>query len=191
MSGVRIEDIGPNGLHAECVNLPARAMVGHNWSGVAAHWRDAPKEYAAIHFHDDDIYDCRWERDFELTLPEDLRSGVYGARLQTADALSYIVFFVRPPRGSATAEVAYLAPTATYLAYANSFTYRAGAENEMVNGALGVIDQTDLMQWEAPQIGLSTYDHHRDGSGVCYSSRLRPILNLRPTSRLWNFPSIC
>ena len=94
----------------------------------------------------------------------------------------------RPARGAATSEVAYLAPTATYLAYANSFTYRWDSINEMINGALSVIDKTDLMQWEEPAIGLSAYDHHRDGSGVCYSSRLRPILNLRPTGRLWNFP---
>jgi N,N-dimethylformamidase len=31
---------------------------------------------------------------------------------------------------------------------------------------------------------LSLYDHHSDGSGVCYSSRLRPIVNMRPK---WNF----
>ena len=27
---------------------------------------------------------------------------------------------------------------------------------------------------------LSLYDSHADGSGVCYSSRLRPIINMRP-----------
>ena len=27
---------------------------------------------------------------------------------------------------------------------------------------------------------MALYDHHSDGSGVCYSSRLRPILNMRP-----------
>ena len=187
-SGVEVEDIGPHGLHGECVNLPTRAMTGHNWSGVTAHWRQAPQDYGAIHFHDDDIYDCRWACDFEVNLPPDLGSGIYAARLSSGDSQAYVVFFVSPPRGSATAEVAYLAPTATYLAYANSFTYRWDEINEMVNGALSVIDKTDLMQWEEPAIGLSAYDHHRDGSGVCYSSRLRPILNMRPTGRLWNFP---
>ena len=29
-----------------------------------------------------------------------------------------------------------------------------------------------------PLLGL--YDHHRDGVGVCYSSRLRPVVNMRP-----------
>ena len=31
---------------------------------------------------------------------------------------------------------------------------------------------------------LSTYDLHSDGSGTCYSSRLRPILNFRPLYRM-------
>jgi N,N-dimethylformamidase len=33
------------------------------------------------------------------------------------------------------------------------------------------------------------YDHHSDGSGVCYASRLRPILNMRPRERLWQLPA--
>jgi hypothetical protein len=36
-------------------------------------------------------------------------------------------------------------------------------------------------------LGLSTYDVHRDGSGCFYSSRLRPILNMRPKRALWSF----
>ena len=36
-------------------------------------------------------------------------------------------------------------------------------------------------------LGLSTYDVHRDGSGCFYSSRLRPILNMRPKRVLWSF----
>ena len=31
-----------------------------------------------------------------------------------------------------------------------------------------------------PELGASLYDRHSDGSGICYSSRLRPILNMRP-----------
>ena len=31
---------------------------------------------------------------------------------------------------------------------------------------------------------------HSDGSGVCYSSRLRPILNMRPKYRHWLSPSL-
>ena len=31
-----------------------------------------------------------------------------------------------------------------------------------------------------PELGNSLYDLHSDGSGICYSSRLRPVLNMRP-----------
>ena len=34
------------------------------------------------------------------------------------------------------------------------------------------------------EFGLSTYDHHYDGAGVCYSSYRRPIINFRPKHRL-------
>ena len=37
-----------------------------------------------------------------------------------------------------------------------------------------------------PELGGSTYDTHSDGSGVCHVSRRRPIVNTRPTGRLWN-----
>ena len=33
------------------------------------------------------------------------------------------------------------------------------------------------------------YDLHSDGSGVCYASRLRPVLNMRPKERLWQLPA--
>jgi N,N-dimethylformamidase len=45
------------------------------------------------------------------------------------------------------------------------------------------------------EYGLSTYDHHRDGAGVCHSSARRPILNMRPKNRMpgvawpWQFPA--
>ena len=38
-----------------------------------------------------------------------------------------------------------------------------------------------------PELGVSIYDSHADGSPVFYSSRLRPMLTMRPLSRLWNF----
>jgi N,N-dimethylformamidase len=40
-----------------------------------------------------------------------------------------------------------------------------------------------------PELGLSTYDNHSDGSGVCYSSRLRPVVSLRPKEALWQLPA--
>ena len=40
-------------------------------------WRHAPREYAAIHFHDDDLHDAGWATDFDFTVPADLPSGAY------------------------------------------------------------------------------------------------------------------
>ena len=63
---VFIPDIGPRGLHGRAVNLPARGVTGHLWAGRSLSWREAPADYAAIHFHEDDLYDCGWETNFSL-----------------------------------------------------------------------------------------------------------------------------
>ncbi|MEE8301269.1 MAG: hypothetical protein V3S24_02425, partial [Candidatus Tectomicrobia bacterium] len=60
----RVVDLSPHGRHGETVNLPARAMQGHNWDGSEYNWTHKPEHYGAIHFHDDDLYDCGWETDF-------------------------------------------------------------------------------------------------------------------------------
>ena len=185
---VRITDIGPHGLHGETVNLPSRAMTGHNWTGEEMNWQRAPAQYGAIHFHDDDLYDAGWQPDFELTLPTDLRSGIYAARLRADDAEHYVPFFVRPAASAATARIAYLAPTATYMAYFNNTWRVVDSMAEMLDGSLDVYEPLDLFHLDHPELGRSTYCSHRDGSGVCYSSRLRPATNIRPTGRLWNFP---
>jgi N,N-dimethylformamidase len=60
ISGTRIIDNGPHRFHGTVQNMPTRAVTGSTWSGREMCWRHAPDEYAAIHFHDDDIVDCRW-----------------------------------------------------------------------------------------------------------------------------------
>ena len=115
----RIVDTGPNVLHGELVNLPARGMKGARWTGEEMCWRHAPEHYAAIHFHDDDLYDCGWQTDFTYTVPADLPSGVYAARLACGGVEEMIPFFVRPPRGQARARACLLVPTFTYIVYAN------------------------------------------------------------------------
>src|SRR3546814_638087 len=94
----RILDAGPHGLHGRLTNLPARAMIGSNWTGEETSWRHAPDQYGAIHFHDDDMYDCAWDTDFSFTVPTDLRSGVYAMRLACEAVVAIIPFFVRPRR---------------------------------------------------------------------------------------------
>jgi N,N-dimethylformamidase len=176
----RVIDLSSNALHGATVNLPARAMTGYNWSGAEMSWSAAPHEYGAIHFHDDDIYDAGWESDFTLTVPETLRSGCYAVHVSTDEDEDYIPFFVRRPAGKPTAKILYLAETATYFAYANhAFNFKVQIV-EMLANHLVVIDRWEQHLNLHPELGNSLYDLHTDGSGICYSSRLRPVLNMRP-----------
>ena len=162
-------------------------MKGWNWDGSEMNWRQKPEHYGAIHFHDDDIYDAAWQADFAWTVPDGTRSGVYAAHLLSADGNheDYLPFCVRPPRGRATAEIAVLLPTASYLAYANDHSSMDAAAAEMVTGRLIVLQPADLTIDAHREWGLALYDTHSDGSGVCYSSWHRPILNLRPKYASW------
>jgi N,N-dimethylformamidase len=182
-----IRDVGPHRLDGVTVNLPTRAVRGHNWKGSVTDWTRAPEEYAAVHFHDDDLVDACWAPDFEFTAPSDLRSGVYAAKLTAEGFDFWVPFFVRPPQGRPRSRVAYLAATATYTAYLNNrFRYMSLAP-ERYQGRLLVMDAIDQLLIEFPEMGPSTYDLHSDHSGVAYSSRHRPVHNLRPTGRFWNF----
>ena len=178
----RVTDASGNDLHGYCVNSPARGMTGHNWRGIEEHFIHAPAEYGAIHFHDDDIDDCGWEPDFELTVPDSMKSDVYAARVSTRDSVDYIPFIVRAPAGGATAKIAFLVPTASYLAYSNEHL-SFGQGTQSIVGHTTVLEADDIYLYQHPEFGLSTYDHHSDGSGVCYVSRLRPIPNMRPHHR--------
>ena len=178
-------DTSPHRHHGEVINMPARGVTGHNWTGRHSHFKDAPKEYGAIHFHDDDLDDARWSVDFQLEVPGDMRSGVYAARLTIGASHDYVPFFVRPERGCPSARTAFLAPTFSYIAYANK-------QLDLDAGTLisaGLPDDFEYPRVEQDRYIVendlvSLYDRHTDGSGVCYSSRLRPILNMRPSYEL-------
>jgi len=187
MSSTTIPDAGPSRLDGVLVNHPARAMRGHNWDGSATDWTKAPDQYGAIHFHDDDLTDACWAESFSFTIPEGQRSGIYAAKLSTDGFDYWIVFFIRPKRGTATSKAAFLASTATYTVYLNNRGRFMSVATERYQGRLALVDEIDSLLIEYPEMGLSTYDRHEDGSGVCYSSRYRPLQNMRPTGRHWNF----
>jgi len=151
----RVRDTAPRGLDGRTINLPTRAVTGHRWDATEMDYRQALDQYSAIYFHDDDLLDAAWDVGFAFDVPDDLPSGVYAARLQTTTSEDYVPFFVRPLQGTATAKIALLIPTFSYLAYAStgssSFPRR-----------------------------MSTYAGHTDGSGVTYSTRLRPVTDMRP-----------
>ena len=184
-SSTRVTDTSPNGLHGLAVNMPARAMTGYGWRGEVVDFKQAPGEYGAIYFHDDDLEDAGWDVDFELTVPEDSRSGVYGARLRAgADGADYVPFFVRPKKGTSTAPILFLAPTNSYLAYGNLYALRSDDVREWYSRLAGrelpAYPDHPQDRYIVDNNLLSLYDVHSDGSGVAYSSRLRPILNMRP-----------
>jgi N,N-dimethylformamidase len=186
-----VTDISGNDLHGRCVNMPARAVTGYNWQGREEHFIHAPAEYGAIHFHDDDLEDAGWEVDFELTVPETMRSAIYAAKVTAGDTADYIPFVVRCPTDTPAARIVFLMPTASYMAYSNE--QLVFASTEAIVGRTPVLTPDDIYLYEHPELGLSTYDYHADGSGVCYVSRLRPIPNLRPHHRfdgfLWGLPA--
>lgn len=176
----RVTDISGNALDGLTKNLPMRAATGANWTGTQFDWRHAPDEYGAVHFHSDDIYSADWQTDFVLRITEAMRSGVYAVRLRGADAEYYVPFFVRPPQTTPKKKLLFLVPTATYMAYANIKVRIVSPYTDVLTGKLTVVDPLDLLMLERPELGLSTYDAHEDGSPVHYSSRLRPVVNCRP-----------
>ncbi|MCS6925707.1 MAG: LamG domain-containing protein [Candidatus Binatia bacterium] len=195
ISSTRVSDLSPHALHGETVNMPARGMKGYNWTGEVMNWQEAPEQYGAIHFHEDDLYDAGWEVDFTFTIPATLPSGLYAARLRAGEEEDYIPFVVKPAPGQEK-RIALLLPTASYMAYANEHLATNTALVELLAGRLVPLDKYSLFLQEHREYGLSCYDTHADGSGVCYSSRLRPILNMRPKhisalggvgSSLWQF----
>lgn len=189
IAGIGVVDCGPDGHHGRAVNQPTRAMKGVHWDGSDYDFRRAPAHYGAIHFHDDDLHDCGWETDFSWTVPAEARSGVYCVKLEQGGAEYLVPFVVSPPLGTARAPLAVILPTASYWAYANHLIYIEWPEIEHVLGIFTVVDETGLFLFQNPAFGVSMYDHHRDGSGVCHSSRLRPVLDLAPKQALWQFPA--
>jgi N,N-dimethylformamidase len=167
------------------INLPTRAVTGANWTGQEMNWRHRPEEYGAVHFHDDDLYDAGWDVDFEIDLPPTLRSGVYAVHLTADGAEDHIPLFVRPAPDADRAPVVFVAPTASYLAYANEHMVIDAPLVQLVTDQVPVLQPADLFLAEHREYGGSTYDTHADGSGICHSSRLRPILNMRPGTASW------
>ncbi|WPB88171.1 N,N-dimethylformamidase beta subunit family domain-containing protein [Streptomyces malaysiensis] len=186
----RVVDVSGNGHDGTCINLPTRAMTGHSWSGEAHRATERPSEYGAIHFHDDDLEDACWEPLLAYSVPTDLPSGVYAFRVGIdgmEGAVDHFPFWVTPRAGERRNRVVFLSSTNTYLAYANERLAegsRGDSLSLMKTGPVTLAD-ADHFRFAHHELGGSLYDMHSDGSGVCYSSRLRPILNLRPSYRTW------
>jgi N,N-dimethylformamidase len=182
----RLADISENGLDGMAVNLPIRAKTGHNWDTTQHRWTDAPEQWGAMHLVEDAIYDCGWDADFEVTIPKGTRSGLHAAKLEREGSEpAFIPFVVRPPKGIRSAPLCVVLPDASYLAYANlDETFDPGYDFQF--NRVARLGPDDLYQTSHPEIGVSMYGLHADGSGPHYSSRLRPVVNFSPThNSLW------
>ncbi len=175
----QIIDASANQQHGIVVNVPTRAVPGHDWDSEHHCWTDHPEMWGAIHFHDDDIYDAEWKVDFTLKVPENLKSGLYAALLTSGDDREYVPFVVRSRPGE-EAKVCFVMPTASYMAYANEHFATNPWGGELMWFRATVLDKPHIFLNEHREYGLSCYDRHSDNSPVYYSSRLRPILNMRP-----------
>ncbi|SCX31431.1 N,N-dimethylformamidase beta subunit family domain-containing protein [Mycolicibacterium fluoranthenivorans] len=177
ISSSKISDISGNHNHGEMVNRPTRGVTGRNWDGSQDDWRHARDQYGAVHFHDDDLSDAGWIPSFEWTVPAEIGSGVYAARLSgDGGAEDYIPFAIVPTAGKPQARVALVLPTFSYLAYGNEQMAEAGT-------LAGLVDNYPRLpedQYIVDNRLISLYDKHSDGSSVCYASWLRPIVNMRP-----------
>ncbi|KAL8966201.1 MAG: hypothetical protein Q9183_003477 [Haloplaca sp. 2 TL-2023] len=174
-------------LCGKTINGPSRAVTSGHWNGSKSDWTTYKEGYRAIHFHDDDLDDVNWETSFELDMPKDLRSGCYAVFVDDGQTTDWIPFFVKPdPRAVKVPPVALIIPTFTYTAYANEHLFDENRDvHFMAEGT--EIDKYSKTMMKRPDLGISLYDSHNDGSGTCYSSVKRPILNMRPDYCMWLF----
>ena len=157
IKSTNIVDIGKHKYNGQLFNLPTRGMIGSNWSGKEMNWNYLREEYGAIHFHEDDIYDCDWKTDFSLKIPKEFKSGAYAVILKCMNHEDAITFFVSAIKGKPKSNLCVLIPTFTYLMYCNH------ARSEFSNKS-----RSRAKKWKGYQynpsdhrsFGLSTYNFH-------------------------------
>ena len=159
------------------MNAPTRAVTGAFWDASEMNWQHKPEHYASIAFHEDDIYDFNWEPDFSFVIPSNMPSGIYIMRISCGDDYDAMPFFVCPEKDKPHAKVCVLVSTFTYAIYGNH------ARPDYDDTWLKKIADWNAYPHNPAQFqnyGLSTYNYHSDGSGICHASHKRPLFNLRP-----------
>ncbi|MFL2886420.1 MAG: N,N-dimethylformamidase beta subunit family domain-containing protein [Candidatus Pelagibacter sp.] len=174
-SSTTVESI--NGPKLILKNFPTRAVTGSKWDSSEMNWQHKPDHYAAIHFHEDDIYDFEWETDFKFTIPKNMPSGIYLMKISCEGYEDSIPFFVAPELGKTKTKICVLVSTFTYAIYGNH------ARVDYKKSWLNRINEWNAYPYNPAnykEYGLSTYNYHSDGSGICHASHRRPLFNLRP-----------
>ena len=176
-------DAGGGVPDGRLVNAPTRAMTGPFWSAQDGAGSLTPN-HDAIHFHTDDVGDLGWAPTMTLDLPADLRSGIYAVRLRAGGEEMHVPFTVS--QVATGADVGFLVPTNTYLAYGNHRMFDGMGTPEffaLTADHPAVASDRDRLVLVEPQLGRSLYDLHDDGSGVSLVSWRRPVVNLEPAAR--------
>jgi N,N-dimethylformamidase len=70
-----------------------------------------------------------------------------------------------------------------------TFLCQAGESEQAGGSGLSGLDVhvPRLCEPTTREVGYSLYEYHADGSGVHFSSRLRPVLNMKPKTITWSF----
>jgi N,N-dimethylformamidase len=167
------------------INHPTRRVIGRSRSDVLHPEGGAEERHNAIHVHEYDLTDALWDETLALEIPSALPSGIYAVEVTTVEQQLRLPFVVRARPGQEKRALLLL-PTNTYLAYANerlAFSDRGAALTSETEPPL--LSDLDRQIEAQPRLSASLYDRHADESGVHYSSRRRPILNLSPDYRWW------
>ncbi len=193
MAGETVRDLSTNRLDGRLRHLPMRAMTGANWDGSAV---QLDGEAGALRRHP---FPQRRHGRLRLVTRPDADGSVRLAqrflraapdrprRQQRPGRELRLLLRARPARTGRSARLALVASTATFLAYANSALRLDQVHAEAMLEGVIALSRDDVYLQEHRELGLSTYDTHSDGSGWCYSSAKRPILNMRPLGNTFNY----
>ena len=167
-----LQPIGRSWGELRINNAPTFGVCSRRWTGDIHDPRLDPDQYDAVHCHDTDLAPLDWAPSHTIKAPAHAQSGVYAVEVRARGGVERLPFFLRPR--APQARIAFLAPTLTYLAYADE--------------AL----PDELYQWRCDDRGhrfaqenrlLSLYDRHNDGSGVSLTTTRRPKATLRDDYR--------
>ena len=168
----RLDSREGNGAMLEIHNAPTFGLRSPRWDGNVLDPRLRPEHYDAVALHDDDLADAGWPVTYKIAVPGDAESGIYAIEIKTRDDTTRWPFFVTSRQRKA--DLVFLAPTYTYLAYADERL------------------PPDRFPWLCDDAGhrfarandlTSLYDTHSDGSGVSLASFRRPLVTLRDDYR--------
>ncbi|WP_395019446.1 N,N-dimethylformamidase beta subunit family domain-containing protein [Dongia sp.] len=152
----------------EIHNAPSFGLRSARWDGSLLDPRLAPAHYDAVALHDDDLADAGWPETHRVAVPGSAEPGVYAVEVATAMETRRFPFFVTPKQRQA--DLVFLVPTFTYLAYAD--------ERLPPERFPWVCDDAGHRFAKANNL-TSLYDTHNDGSGVSLAGFRRPLATLR------------